>query len=187
MSDKSTPVVETGIAIGALCIERSVALRAGKDTVAFRVAIDSTSDTATLDQLMDTISHVADRERLKATLVEREEARDAQKDQPQMAEKEIARLKRERATLLASYKAGHAASRKRLDFQVTPHQQAELDKYDKAVEAVLSSVKTFLRDQPITEWEIACLRARIAGKPQPEPPPELAAAISDIALSEAAE
>ncbi len=182
-----TPVVETGIAIGALCITRQVALKQGKETIAFQVAVDSTSDHTTLDQLMDTISHVAERERLKADLSERLDALRVAQEQPAAIEKEIERLHRDKAAHYVGMQAAHSMSRKRLDFAPTDRQKADLDKYDQAIENAKLNRKNFTRDIPIIEWEIGCLRARIAGEPEPEKPAQLHEAMAEMAMQEAAE
>jgi len=186
MSDKATPVVETGIAIGALCITRQVALKQGKETIGFQVAIDSTTDHQTLDDLMDTISHVADRERLKADLAERLDALRVAQEQPAAIDKEIERLMRDKAAHYAGMQAAHSL-KKRLDFVPNERQQADLDKYEQAIANAKLNKKNFTRDIPIIEWEIGCLRARIAGTAEPEKPESLAEAMADMALQEAAE
>jgi hypothetical protein len=187
MSDKATTVVESGIAIGALCITRQVALRPNKDTVTFQVAIDSTAGKEELNLLMDTISDVADRERMKADLGEHLEALKVAQAQPLQMDKEVERLSRDRATALAGMQARHSMSRKRLDFQLSPQNQSDLDKYDAAIANAKLSKKNFARDIPIIEWEVACLRAQIAGNDEPPKPPELEEALHDLALQEAAE
>lgn len=181
-----TEVVETALAIGALCITRQVALRQGKDTVSFQVAIDSTAHTDDLNELMDRISAVADRERWKADLSERLDALRVAEAQPAMMDKEIERLQREKAAAHAGMQAAHSISRKRLPFQMTDKQNQDLAKFDAAIENAKLNKKNFARDLPIIQWEIDCLRARIAGAKEPEKPEQLAEAMHDMALREAA-
>lgn len=187
MSDKATPVAEMALPIGAMYITRQVALRPGKDTLTFQVPIDATAGAVELFTLMDTISEVADRERLKADLGERLEALKVAQAQPVQMDKEVERLTRDRAAALAGMQARHSMSRKRLDFQLSPQNQSDLDKYNAAIANAKLSKKNFARDIPIIEWEVACLRAQIAGNEEPPKPPELEEALHDLALQEAAE
>jgi hypothetical protein len=176
-----TPTVESGIAIGALGVSRRVILRPGKDDISFQVAIDSTADRADIYGLMDTISDVADRERLKSDLSEKRDALRVAAGQPEMMDREVERLVRDRAALLASFQAAHSASKKRLGFEVSDRQQAELDKFAQAIDNAKAQKRQFQLDLPIIRWEIACLEARIGGWPEPQRPEELSDALHEMA------
>ena len=175
----SDPVVETPLAVGALGIVRRF-VNAGKDDLTFQVAVDSTADREIIFEVMDTISAVAEREALKAELVEKKKAMQIALNQPKEIEKEIERLRAGRMAYIAAREATHARSGRRLDFKINDKQQADLDKFDEQIAQGQQALKSFCQDEPIIEWEIACLEARIAGRPVPPRPVELDAALTEL-------
>ena len=170
-----------GVIVGGLGITRRVVL-SNKEDITFQVAIDSTADKHDLFGLLDNISAAADRERLKAELAEKKHAHAIALEQPAMLDKEIARLRRDRAATLAGFHARHAASQKRSEYRPSERDQQGLDQFEAQIQAAQESKKSFARDLPIIEWEIARLEALIAGQEVPARPAEV-----ELALSEAAD
>lgn len=170
-----------GVIVGGLGIVRRIVL-GNKDDIQFQVAIDSTADKQDIFLLLDTISAAADRERLKADLAEKKQAYRIALEQPAMLDKEVARLRRDRAATLAGFHARHAASQKRSEYRPSERDQQALDQFEAQIQAAQESKKSFARDVPIIEWEIARLEALVAGREVPPRPAEV-----EMALAEAAD
>lgn len=183
MSDR---VVEAPLAIGAIGITRRY-VWPNKGDLTLTVPIESTWDRRDIDELMDTISHIADREEIKVQLAEKAKALEIAKAQPAQMDKEIDRLRALGATARAAMIAAHEASGKRMVFKETPKQQADLAKITAEIENAERARKSFARDVPMVEWEIACLEAKRDGKPLPAAPQDALLDIVAETLGMAAE
>jgi hypothetical protein len=181
----SDPVVETPLAVGGLGIQHRVILRPNKADLLFSVAIDSTAAREDIYLLMDTISAVADRERLKTELVEKQEALRVAKEQPEAALREVARLEAQRAGFIASHET--MRENRRLPWKPNEKQRQALEQFDAQIEGAKLSRKSFMHDIPVIEWEIVSLEARIAGREPPERPAEIVDAMQEIVIADAAE
>jgi len=176
----STPTVETPLPISGLGIQRRVILKPGKDDLQFAFALDMTAPVEDAYQAMDFVSAIADREDLKTRMREKREALEVAKQQPAQMQKDIERLRVQRAAFLAARTAVHAASGRRSPLKLTDKAQGDLEKFDEQIAQAVMAAKNFSRDIPIIEWEIACLEAKIDGREPPEAPNEVADAIEDL-------
>lgn len=179
---------ETGLAIGAIGIQRRVVL-SNREDITFSAAVDATTDGEEVQRVLDVISAAADRERLKAELSEAELALRAARDQPKMIDKEIARWTSAREAAIASYRNVHDISGRRGDYRPSKAQQIEIDKIEGQIAAARQNKASFARDIPITEYRVACLKAQIAGEPEPPMPVAVEQALSAAvaSLSDAAD
>ncbi len=180
----SDPVVDSPLAVGGLGIQHRVILRPNKADLLFSVAIDSTAAREDIYQLMDTISAVADRERLKTELVEKREALRIAREQPAQALRDVARLEAQRAGYIASHEA--VRENRRLPWKPNEKQKAELKQFDDMIVQAQLSRKSFMHDLPVIEWEISSIEARIAGREPPPMPAEVVEAMGEIPVADAA-
>lgn len=178
-----------GTGIGPLQIQRRVA-NPPRDETVFSVEINPPIDThdlmafqTNINAVLDVIGEVATREQLKGDLAEKRKALNVAHRQPMEMQKDIERLRADRAAYLASREAMHRHSGRRLEFKLNEKQQADLDKFDEQITNAELARKNFVRDIPIIEWEITCLVARINGEHEPPKPPELEAALAEFSLA----
>lgn len=179
MSDRTPTIEQSGIAIDALVIQRRYVWQ-NKGDLSLTVSVDATARHETLDEIMDNMSHVADREALKAERVERRRALDATRTQPLQMRREIDRLQAARQTYIAGAEAMWRRSGKRSEFALTAKHAADVDKFTAEIQNAEENIKAFARDIPLIEWEITVLDAKIAGKQPPELPPEVEAAMDAV-------
>lgn len=178
---------EPGIAISGIAITRQIALLPNKDNLTFQVGIDSTTDDADLNDLLDRIGRAANRQRAIAELPEKEQALEIAYGQPAALEREIARLQALRAAHVGGMQAAWDAAARRGPFKPNEKQQAQIDQYDKQIEQAMKSRGSFTRDIAICEWEVARRRALIECLPEPPKPQEIDDAVTDLRLAQAAE
>jgi hypothetical protein len=174
------PAVETPLPVSSLGVQRRVILKQGKDDLAFSFAMDLTASKEDFFQAMDLITAVSDRENLKVKKAEKLEALQVARAQPIETERDVERMRAQRAAYVATREALHRKSGRRLDFKLSEKDEGELKKFDDQIEQGVMALRNFRRDVPIIEWEIACLDAQLAGRELPVKPKELEDVIDEM-------
>lgn len=178
-----TEVIEKPFPVGGLEIQRTVAIRPNKDNLVFRIAIDGTADAASINEQMDVISEVVEREILKSQLIDKRAALEVAMEQPRNQDQEIQRLRTQRATYIASRMAQHEGRRLGWDEKrANEPERKALEQFDAQIQNAELAKKNFAADIPIIRWEIGCLEARIAGTELPEKPKELEERLHEMGM-----
>jgi hypothetical protein len=179
-----TPVVERPFPVSGLQIQLRV-VDARQDLV-FSTVIGNDCDDSSLHELIDRMTRAVDREKLKARAVD---LRDQLRRNRELLttgkfDKDIAALQRQRADLDKIHAVRFVAGNRRGEHKPSTRQVTELAKFDQQIEMIAKARADLIQGLPITEYQLACLEAQIAGQPEPAMPEEVEIALMSIELPE---
>lgn len=136
--------------------------------------------------LMDMLTEIADREKLKWKLAEKQELLRTNREMLSTGtfEKQIDTLRNQRAKFDADISQKWLNTSHRGEPKMSGAQKTQMEAFETQilqVEKARADVQTGI---PLTLWQIDCLYARIAGQAEPPMPEEVAAVLTRIEMPE---
>jgi hypothetical protein len=179
-----TPVVERPFPVSALQIQMRVGDQ--RQELVFSTVISNDCDDASLHELLDRMTNSVDREKLKAQAAELRGVLRRNHDLLVSGkfDKDIAALIRDRAEADKIHAVRFVAGNRRGEHKPTARQLTERAKFDQQIELTTKAKWDVINGIPITEYQLACLEARIAGQPEPPMPETVKVALEAIELPE---
>lgn len=142
--------------------------------------------TASIAEVMDMLTGVAEREQLKGEIASLKAMLRRNKEMLRSGtfERQVAELRRQRAEYDAGISERWVASSRRGDSKLTGAQKTAMEKFEEQIKQALKAKQDVENGIPLTEWQIDCLYARIAGQAEPPMPEAVLAAMSQIEMPE---
>lgn len=153
----------------------------------FSVGLDKEASSAKINEIMDMLTEVADREKLKGELErKRQELQSAiLAVQSRKFERAIEQKRRERADYDMARKAAHLQSGRRGEIpRITGADKTKYVEFDQQIQLLETARRETADTIPMTQYDIDCLYARIAGQPVPEMPENVRRLVQNLDLPE---
>jgi hypothetical protein len=153
--------------------------------IVLHAGVEKDSPTKVAD-VMDMLTAIAEREQLKGELRDKKALLRRNMDMliSGVFERNVLELRRQRAEYDSHISAAWVSSSRRGEQKLTGKQKTDMDAFEKQIEGALKARKDVENGIPLTEWQIDCLHARIAGYPEPPMPEALLAVLPEIELPE---
>lgn len=172
------------VALNGMTIQ--LRLQAPHDLV-FSVGIDKDFAIDNINQVMDMLTAVADREKLKGQLAElqRQLQSNIERVQTRSFERDIAALRRQRAEFDMLRNVTHIDRGRRGEApKVTAADKTKYAEFDRQIQVLEKARDDVKAGIPITQYQIDCVYARISGQPVPEMPEEVRRLVQSLDLPE---
>ena len=140
----------------------------------------------TVGLVMDILTEVAERERLKGELASLRTAlrRNEEMLSTRSFEKQVAEIRRQRAQYDAGISALWVNSARRGDPKMNEKQRGDMAKFEQQIEQIQKAKLDVENGLLLMMWQIDCLAARITEQAEPPMPEEVKAALADLDVEE---
>jgi hypothetical protein len=148
--------------------------------------VDKDFDAAGIAGVMDMLTAVAEREQLKGELMSLKVVLRRNKEMLASGKfaRDIGEMRSQRYEYDKDISASWVASSKRGKAEMNGQQKTKMAEFDKQIEQIEKAKRDVENGIPLTEWQIDCLHARIAGQPEPPMPERVLALMPQIELPE---
>lgn len=143
-------------------------------------------DAQRVGEVMDMLTEVAEREKLKGELASLRQVLRRNRDMLASGtfEKQIAEIRSQRAKFDADISQKWVNTSHRGEPKMSGAQKTQMDQFEAQIGQALKAKQDVENGIPLTLWQIDCLCARIAGQPEPPMPEEVAALMMQLEMPE---
>lgn len=146
----------------------------------------SAFSAAEIGSVMDMLTEVAEREKLKGELASLRQR--LRRNQEMLAsgtfERNISELRAQRAKFDADISQKWVNTAHRGEPKLSGAQKTQMDEFEKQIGQALKAKQDVANGIPLTLWQIDCLCARIAGEREPPMPEEVRAVMPQLEMPE---